>query len=62
MGAGLSKAVAPYGKPATLIFKGTQASERGTMYRYVATFGPGVFMPYMIRPDEEGKVAGFALD
>lgn len=62
LGAGLSKAIAPYGKPATLVFKGTQASEKGTLYRYVATFGPGVFMPYMIRPDDEGKVAGFALD
>lgn len=62
LGDGLSKAIGPYGKPATLVFKGTQASEKGTMYRYVATFGPGVFMPYMIRPDEEGRVAGFALD
>ncbi|PJL24603.1 MULTISPECIES: serine hydrolase domain-containing protein [Stenotrophomonas] len=62
LGVGLSKAIGPYGKPATLIFKGTQASAKGTMYRYVATFGPGVFMPYMIRPDEEGRVAGFALD
>ncbi len=62
LGAGLSKAIAPYGKPAALVFRGTQASEKGTLYRYVATFGPGVFMPYMIRPDDEGKVAGFALD
>lgn len=62
LGVGLSKAIGPYGKPAGLIFKGTQPSEKGTMYRYVATFGPGVFMPYMIRPDEEGKIAGFALD
>ncbi|HIE1097643.1 MULTISPECIES: serine hydrolase domain-containing protein [Stenotrophomonas] len=62
LGDGLSKAIGPYGKPATLVFKGTQGSEKGTMYRYVATFGPGVFMPYMIRPDEEGRVAGFALD
>lgn len=62
LGAGLAKAVGPYGKPDALVFKGTQASEKGTMYRYVATFGAGVFMPYMIRPDEEGRVAGFALD
>lgn len=62
LGSGLSKAIAPYGTPATLIFKGTQAGAKGTEYNYVATFGPGVFMPYMIRPDEHGKVAGFALD
>ncbi|KAG1602671.1 hypothetical protein G6F46_013870 [Rhizopus delemar] len=62
LGAGLAKAVGPYGKPDALVFKGTPAREKGTMYRYVATFGAGVFMPYMIRPDEEGRVAGFALD
>ncbi|HDS1578152.1 TPA: beta-lactamase family protein [Stenotrophomonas maltophilia] len=62
LGQGLSRAIGSYGTPASLIYKGTSSSEKGTMFNYVATFGPGVFMPYRVRIDEQGRVAGFALD
>lgn len=62
IGAGLVKSLGPYGAPSAMVFKGKRASEKGTLYNYVAEFGPGVFMPYTVRPDADGKIAGFALD
>lgn len=52
----------PYGEPSAIVFKGQREGDKGVWYDYVAEFGPGVFMPYAARPDEDGKIAGFALD
>ncbi|HEY0179516.1 MAG TPA: hypothetical protein VGC30_07775 [Dokdonella sp.] len=54
--------VRPYGKPAAMVFKGKRSSGKGTLYDYVVEFGPGVSMPYAIRLEADGKIAGFALD
>jgi len=51
-----------YGKPSAVVFKGKRQGDKGLWYDYVAEFGPGVFMPYAVRPDEDGRIAGFALD
>lgn len=62
IGAGLAESLGPYGAPTGMLFKGTRQGQKGTVYNYVAEFGPGVFVPYTVRVDADGKVAGFALD
>lgn len=62
LGAGFSAALRPYGPPTAWVFQGTRATDKGPFHEYVAEFGSGVFLPYAIRPDAQGNVAGFALD
>ncbi|URX61279.1 beta-lactamase family protein [Luteibacter anthropi] len=61
LGVGLTS-MRGYGSPTAMVYKGRKPGEKGMLYNYIAEFGPGVFMPYTIRPDAQGKVAGFALD
>ncbi|MBU2047436.1 MULTISPECIES: serine hydrolase domain-containing protein [Stenotrophomonas] len=62
IGAGLMSSVGPYGEPTDMVFKGTSQGEKGTLYSYVAEFGPGAFVGYTVRLDETGHVAGFAIE
>ena len=62
VGAGLKNSLGPYGAPTGMVFKGTRQGEKGTLYRYVAEFGPGAFIGYTVRLDETGHVAGFAIE
>ncbi|WP_432592298.1 serine hydrolase domain-containing protein [Stenotrophomonas maltophilia] len=62
IGAGMMRSLGPYGAPTAMVFKGTRQGEKGTMYSYVAEFGPGAFIGYTVRLDEKGRVAGFAIE
>lgn len=62
IGAGLLGSLGPYGAPTGMVFKGTRQGEKGTLYSYVAEFGPGAFIGYTFRLDESGRVAGFAIE
>ncbi|MCU1001283.1 hypothetical protein JAK44_10035 [Stenotrophomonas maltophilia] len=62
IGAGMTRSLGPYGAPTAMVFKGTRQGEKGTLYSYVAEFGPGAFIDYTVRLDEKGRVAGFAIE
>lgn len=62
IGAGLMTSLGPYGAPTAMVFKGARQGEKGTLYSYVAEFGPGAFIGYTVRLDETGRVAGFAIE
>ena len=52
---------AGYGNPTAAIFRAKRVGDKGQWFDYLLEFGPGVFLKYSIRMDENGKVAGLTF-
>ena len=55
------KNLGPYGASSGAIFKGARQDAKESWYDYVIQFGPGVFLPFAVRVDPDGLVAGFSV-
>jgi CubicO group peptidase (beta-lactamase class C family) len=53
--------LAPYGAPTAAIFKGIRRDTNQDWYEYVMQFGPGVSLPFAVRTDKDGAVAGISV-
>ncbi|MEG9434022.1 serine hydrolase domain-containing protein [Terriglobus sp. ADX1] len=53
--------LSPYGSATAAVYKRTRQVSGDTWYDYVMQFGPGVSIPFSVRTDKEGVVAGFSL-
>jgi D-alanyl-D-alanine carboxypeptidase len=60
-GAKFTSELSPYGAATAAVYKGTRRVDGSTWYDYVMQFGPGVSIPFAVRIDKEGAVAGFSL-
>jgi D-alanyl-D-alanine carboxypeptidase len=53
--------LSPYGPATAAVYKKTRQVSGDSWYDYVMQFGPGVFIPFSVRIDKAGVVAGFSL-
>jgi D-alanyl-D-alanine carboxypeptidase len=53
--------LSPYGQVTAAVYKGVRQVNGDSWYDYVIQFGPGVSIPFSVRIDKEGVVAGFSL-
>lgn len=60
-GVGFVTGLAPYGVPSAEIFKGMRKDAKDVWYDYVMQFGPGVFLPFAVKLDANGAVAGISV-
>jgi hypothetical protein len=60
-GSKFTEELLPYGAPTAEVYKGTRQLNGDSWYDYVIQFGPGVSIPFSVRVDKEGIVAGFSL-
>jgi D-alanyl-D-alanine carboxypeptidase len=60
-GAGFVTSLGPYGAPSAAIFKGIRRDTKDVWYDYVLEFGPGVSLPFAVRIDKDGLVAGISI-
>lgn len=60
-GAKFASQLSPYGAATAEVYKGTRQVNGISWYDYVILFGPGVSIPFSVRIDKEGVVAGFSL-
>ena len=61
IGAGFVTGFGPYGAPTAAIFKGIRRNATQDWYNYVLLFGPGVSLPFAVRLDSDGAVAGISV-
>jgi hypothetical protein len=51
----------PYGPPSAAIFKGVRGEGKDVWYDYLLRFGLGVSLPFAVRLDAAGSVAGLSV-
>ena len=51
----------PYGAATAAIFRGARETDGQRWYDYLLLFGPGVSLPFSVRVDDSGSVAGFSV-
>jgi CubicO group peptidase (beta-lactamase class C family) len=57
----MSKQLLPFGEPSMFIFKGQRHDKDTTWNDYRVEFGPGNSLPFSVRLDADGKVAGISI-
>jgi CubicO group peptidase (beta-lactamase class C family) len=60
-GAGFVTGLGPFGAPTAETFKGIRQNAKDAWYDYVLQFGLGVSLPFAVRMDQDGTVAGFSV-